>query len=134
MPELNAVTYARVKDALASVDVELEDIDFPDVGHARLNNIDTFIAVLDNQSVIVRAEYPLDSLEGPWFAACNHFNARLHGVKAVVATSGDTHGLRTESEFPVSAYMSDAQLQESLEIRIDLVLAGMKALQDLGKK
>ncbi|WKD61306.1 hypothetical protein CCICO_06395 [Corynebacterium ciconiae DSM 44920] len=134
MPDLSAVTYARVKEILSHVDIELEDIDLNDVGHARLNGIDTFIAVLDNQSVIVRADHPLETMDGKWFAACNHFNARLHGVKAVVAVSGETHGLRTESEFPVSAYMSDAQLKESLEIRIDLVLAGMKALQDLGDK
>lgn len=131
MNEYQVVTYPRVKKTAESLGITLHDSEMPDAGYARINGADCYIAVIAEHAVFIRAERPTSHPELDWTSICNRFNTQLHGVKAVVLRGDTSTALRTESEIPVAARMSEKQLSESLSLRLDVVLAGMKALSDL---
>ncbi|MDO5031507.1 YbjN domain-containing protein [Corynebacterium sp.] len=129
---LPAVTLDRVIEAMKSHDVELTPVEGRnDSATANLNGLPCLFAVLDTV-VIVRCDVPTDAVfakaDAGLFLAANQINSVSFGARAVITEHDTLLVVRTESDIPCAAGMSDEQLATALHGAVDGVISAQDAM------
>lgn len=132
--QLSVVNLDRVIAAMAGFGIELERGD-ENIAGANLNGYVTTFAMIGPSVLIVRADYPTDSVtadgDPSWFLAANYLNNQEFNVKSCVVDRTEKLFVRTELEVLIAAGLSDDQLMDGLKDAVDHVLHAQQALKEI---
>lgn len=110
-PEL--VTIDRIADACAAAGITITPDATGRAAHGTHEGLTLLVVLLDSV-FIVRADsatdVPTDSPDATYYLAANEVNTAVLGARAVVANKGEVNVIRTESEVPCAAGLTDEQL------------------------
>lgn len=107
------VTIDRIAAACAAAGIEIAPDATGRAAHGAHEGLTLLVVLLDSV-FIVRADsatdVPTDSPDATFYLAANEVNTAMMGARAVVANKGEVNVIRTESEVPCAAGLTDDQL------------------------
>ena len=129
------VTIDRVIAAMREHGVELSDDASGRAAHANLNGFNVLFVLLDTV-LIARADSETDvandTPDATYYLSANQVNSSYLDARATIVNRGGKHLIvRTESEVPVAAGLSDAQLSTALKNGVDGIMATQDAMKAL---
>lgn len=125
------VTIDRIAEACAAAGIDVTPDATGRAAHGTYEGLTLLVVLLDSV-FIVRADSttdaPTDSPDAVFYLAANEVNTAMLGARAVVANKGEVNVIRTESEVPCSAGLSDDQLRVAAPAAAKSVVAAHNAM------